>query len=329
MKRKITQVTIVALAITMMSVISLGFIEIILRLFPEINRRSFYKVSWNHWKIGDDLKKLQEASDFYVKSYTYDTDIGYVKGDFIENIETLDDAKTPKNFNILILGDSVSETGTYVDKLTNIMDKDHTPKIDIVNAGVMGYDTKMEYEFLKKYGLSYNPDMVILQFNVNDFHGTPFIMKQRDGTWIAYDREYSGISVNQFFFERSELYKLYVTTLMRHRRKHVSPVEAVKPFLEAMNVLVKRNGTAFVVVYFPLFTDRDERDKSHTTFFDIVRELGIENNVLDLTAAYDKYNTEQISKDEWHPNVRGDQIAAEEIYKYIKPLIGKSTDESP
>lgn len=329
MKKRGVHSVVMTLAMVMMFFASLGSLEIVLRVFPDINRRNFYKVSWNHWKVGDDLKKSKEASDSYTQRYVYDADIGYVKKDFIENANVLGDSNSPKNFNILILGDSVSDTGTYVDKLKTMVDKDYAPSVDIINAGVVGYDTKMEYEFLKKYGLSSEPDLVVLQFNVNDFHGTPLIMKQQDSTWVAYDQEFAGVSVSQSLFERSELYKLYITTLMRYRRKSVSPIATVKPFLDKTNTLLKSKDTEFFVVFFPLFSDKKERDKLHTHFLNIAHELRLDNSVIDLTPVFDAYTNEQISIDAWHPNAQGDQIAAEETYTYIKPLIEKSKEATP
>ncbi len=43
-------------------------------------------------------------------------------------------------------------------------------EFEIVNAGIPGYTTYQELEFLKIYGLEMNPDMVILGFVFNDVY---------------------------------------------------------------------------------------------------------------------------------------------------------------
>lgn len=49
-------------------------------------------------------------------------------------------------------------------------DKTAVPDIEIINAGVRGYTTYQELEFLKIYGLDMEPDLVVLGFVLNDLY---------------------------------------------------------------------------------------------------------------------------------------------------------------
>lgn len=74
---------------------------------------------------------------------------------------------------ILGLGDSFAfGTGVEVEyiflrKLEDMLNKQQK-QCRVVNAGVPGYGTDQEYIFLKQEGIRYNPDLVIVNFYLND-----------------------------------------------------------------------------------------------------------------------------------------------------------------
>jgi len=82
-------------------------------------------------------------------------------------------------FRIMFLGDSLiwsSDTSSgklytevIEENLNNLFKTDKN--IEVINAGIPGYTTYQELEFLKVYGLDMQPDLVILGFVFNDvFH---------------------------------------------------------------------------------------------------------------------------------------------------------------
>ena len=81
-------------------------------------------------------------------------------------------------FRILFLGDSLvfdSETTSgllYTQVVEERLNKENKGKreIEIINAGIPGYTTYQELEFLKVHGLDMNPDLVILGFVFNDLY---------------------------------------------------------------------------------------------------------------------------------------------------------------
>jgi lysophospholipase L1-like esterase len=74
---------------------------------------------------------------------------------------------------VLVLGDSfVWGFGVEAEqRFTDILQREMKPtidKVEVINAGVSGWSTDQELLWLEKYGLDYNPDLVILLFYQND-----------------------------------------------------------------------------------------------------------------------------------------------------------------
>jgi lysophospholipase L1-like esterase len=84
--------------------------------------------------------------------------------------------KAPDVFRILFLGDSLvfygeTQSGAlYTQVLEENLNRVSQRPVEVVNAGVPGYTTYQELEFLKIYGLDMEPDLVILGFVFNDLH---------------------------------------------------------------------------------------------------------------------------------------------------------------
>jgi lysophospholipase L1-like esterase len=79
-------------------------------------------------------------------------------------------------FRLLFLGDSIAVYGdsrddTFVGHLrAELGQRPGGKRLDIINAGVRGYTNYQELLYLKKYGLKFQPDLVGLQFCLNDLH---------------------------------------------------------------------------------------------------------------------------------------------------------------
>lgn len=91
-------------------------------------------------------------------------------------------------YRILFLGDSftqgygVEENKAFprlVEKQLNDHYKGRT-KIEIINAGVPNYSPLIEYLYLKNEGLKFNPDLVILEFDLTDFSNDLSYSKEAD-----------------------------------------------------------------------------------------------------------------------------------------------------
>ena len=77
---------------------------------------------------------------------------------------------------VLVLGDSlVWGWGVEKEKIFfELLDNKYSDW-EFINAGVAGYGTDQQLLYLKQRGITYNPDVIILLFNQNDFRNNAFI----------------------------------------------------------------------------------------------------------------------------------------------------------
>ena len=186
---------------------SILLLEALLRAFSVNNNFYYRRLEWDHWRNPGTIS-------LYNKLYLYDDKLGYEKKDIHENIKNVLKS-SPSSYKILILGDSISQWGKYVEYFEDLLTERYNKQIKVINAGVMGYDTELEYRYLKYRGLQLNPNLVILQFCVNDFRGTPIIIKQKDGSWLALNGDKKIDKwVNPGFFARSKLYEFIALRIL-------------------------------------------------------------------------------------------------------------------
>ena len=87
----------------------------------------------------------------------------------------LDYDRTPGAFRILYLGDSVtfgfrlpSHEQSYPYQVEAVLEDRTAAAVETVNAGVGGYSPWQHYRYLKREGLRYQPDLIVLSFVLND-----------------------------------------------------------------------------------------------------------------------------------------------------------------
>lgn len=97
----------------------------------------------------------------------------------------------PKSgYRILALGDSFTLGQGEEAAYSYPVQLERLIKTEVINAGVSGYNTEQEYEFLKRYGLKYAPDLVMLGFYPNDAEPqnaitrSPYLEMEGVNIWI-------------------------------------------------------------------------------------------------------------------------------------------------
>jgi hypothetical protein len=127
------------------------------------------------------------------RAFQGDSDEGSTTNRFGFNDRDYPLTKEPGVFRILVVGDSVGWAGGLNNNYTNLLEnlferRDGSHKIDVVNTGYPGTHTGEQLMMLKKFGLQYNPDLVILGF----FAGNDF---------IEADPNRKRIVVNKYFLD--------------------------------------------------------------------------------------------------------------------------------
>lgn len=149
-----------ALKIVLVAVISFLLLEFLLLIFNDVLFRNSF--------------------------YIYDPDLGFkvrphfrwgenITNEFGFNDHDYPHQHQPGTYRILILSDSFNWAGGLEGNYTAILERKFAAefgegRVEVITAGYSATHTGEQLELLKKYGLQYNPDLVVLGFFVgNDF----------------------------------------------------------------------------------------------------------------------------------------------------------------
>lgn len=163
--------------------------------------------------------------------YQYDSDLGfrvrpYINGNnqFGFNDRDYPLQKDQNKFRLLVVSDSFNwaggKEGNYTALLENKFDNYYgKQQVDVINVGYPGTHTGEQLAMLKKYGLQYNPDLVVLGFFVgNDFRDADPERKRIivNGVYIDIDKEdeliifgYPIIGRSRFLMFLQQKYQVY------------------------------------------------------------------------------------------------------------------------
>ena len=96
----------------------------------------------------------------------------------------LDGDKPPDLFRVLVLGDSVAwPYDGFVTRLRERIQELHAGPAEVINAAIPGYTTYQQRHLLERDLMRLNPDLVILQYCLNDNH--QFLHRLNEtGRWL-------------------------------------------------------------------------------------------------------------------------------------------------
>ena len=135
-------------------------------------------------------------------------------------------------FRILVLGDSFMEAlqVDWEDSLPGLLDRDLAADgVEVITAAVSGWSTAKQVTYLERYGLAYEPDLVLLVMTLhNDFienRNLPFHSIE-NGLVVANPPEYMSVTqyaslkAKAFMSSHSHLFRLaFLTTQARARKQ--------------------------------------------------------------------------------------------------------------
>ena len=272
-----------------------------------------------------------------------------------DGFRDLDRARTrePGTFRILVLGDSVSfGYGVAFDATfarqaeAKLRARSGAPRFEVLNVGVSGYNPYTEAELLRGAGLDYGPDLVLVQFCVNDLNDPT--MHFDTSTMVALggipDAAYPDpelrartASLATGLMQRacrwSRLCELLaerllpagdqaamVATLAPHEQPSARELAWLEGLYMRMAADTRARGGELVLVVFPFQTQLEAGAPSMLQ--DALRKLGERAGivVVDLLPAFRRAAAaggEPLFLDLWHPTSRGHMVAAEEIVRAL------------
>lgn len=272
---------------------------------------------WEHWTFSgpDNWKEMKKR---YNLMFDYDKDIGFKRKDLYHT--TSFGTGKNKPIRILFIGDSVTQFSDFPYKLGDKFSRKYPNNpIEIINAGVMGYDTKMEYLFLKKYHEKIKPDIIYHQFCLNDFNTTPVVMKNND-SWMAYNAGSLTMSsrIKSPLFQYSKLYQFIVLQSLRMSLKEDSwhKEKRVKENLKKISTLVKNSNYKFKFLIFPYFKEKE--DPRFPLIMKISNEVLQKQSIVDLKERLVGEDKKLMSNDGTHLTREGGTLISDKIYSIFE-----------
>jgi lysophospholipase L1-like esterase len=264
--------------------------------------------------------------------------------------------KKPGTRRILFLGDSLIWSGetssgelytAVVERHLNSRPESRNPPVEIVNAGVPGYTTYQELEFLKIHGLDMKPDLVILGFVFNDLF-YPYLHRPTKHGLLSYDPESLLSSIDPHSVPGTLVGWSYLAHYFAYRGKNVLKKAAQRPvfpfeethdfylawksygwdhtpaLIGEMKTLLSEKGISLEVLVFPISDQVNDAYRSldeawvlypQRRIREICNAAGIP--MLDLTDPIYRNGGVTLFRDYVHLNGKGNDLVADELQKHL------------
>ncbi len=261
MKSKITSATLffvfLSLALVFSDMFSSTYIE------PKILENSI-----KDWRSFDDNFNNENC-------FKPSSDLGFepVWGNcsFPEILEEQNDSKVlgdedDDTFKIMILGDSNTNRANIGKPLEdNIISMGifKEKKVQVVKIGVESYNTKQEVSLFQDHLTKLNPDLLIIQFTLNDFDFSPVVLNLDGKLTFMSSPEEPSIKLNKFMFEKSSIYRvlLFKNILLDKKFENAGPstevwnskLASMNKSLDTLEHISSQNKTDLLFVIYPIF----------------------------------------------------------------------------
>jgi lysophospholipase L1-like esterase len=238
-------------------------------------------------------------------------------------------------FRIALLGDSVAAAIElpYEQRMSTLVQEalagEVTGDVEVLNFAVNGYNTLQEAMLLEELASRFDPDLLILQYCVNDFHpsGQPlrFFVRQSPSYAVEFLR-YQLMRLHPGFgYPPAEYWEeLY--------RTDDAGWDSVSRGFDRVIDYARKQGIKALLVIFPTVSHggwfEGDAVGRHERVAKLARSSGLD--VLDLLPVYAKQTVEELRFKPWdtfHPNALGHRLAAEAIVGKLSEM-GSGGDAS-
>jgi lysophospholipase L1-like esterase len=268
-------------------------------------------------------------------------------------------------YRILVVGDSLVWSGEtssgelyteVLERRLNSLLATGTASFEVINAGIPGYTTFQELEFLRIYGMKMEPDLVILGFVFNDnykYLHRPTRRGLLDSDASAHLYRFNPYTFPGILLARSYLAHIVVSlsemSWKRLLRRPVFPFERRTDFYLAwkeygwidthkligqMKSLVTAKGASLVVMVFPIRDQVDDEFRKLDEAFVLYPQTMIRRicddyaiPMLDLTDPIYKNGGVGLFKDYLHLNPRGNDLVAYDLENFLVKKLDPCGDQ--
>ena len=248
---------------------------------------------------------------------------------------------------IVVVGDSIGEGHRVPDEahiFARRMEKvlqDSGRSIEVLNFSVSGYNTQQEVATLREKALVYDPDLVILQYCLNDNNSlypgilNPLLDQLKDHQNVVShlasetNRKLVGSALYRFvkFNYFAEQQTLESDLLYERHKKYYSNKKSVEQSLVELSQLSSQHGFQVLVLVFPKFDPSDIRYENyrhqdqHTWISNLSESQNLK--VHDLLPALRRCASEArepraLFADSLHPTAEGHACVTASIIAYLQ-----------
>ncbi len=265
--------------------------------------------------------------------------------------EDLLDPDPPGSTHILFVGDSVTlgynlpARASFAWWTARMLNERH-PQLDVeaLNGGTCGYDMSQERNWFEEVGLGLDPDLVVLQFCMNDVAGQfdPTLPPSREQhveiVLAEPPNDWSGIQRAIFDIRRRMKYGSDLREAAR-RIEHFTLEEVIGPEppehvqraltyaledIDRIRATAEKKRKPLLFVIFPIFAQLDDPSdpgRPQQKLCSFAESKGM--HYLDLLPVYRRAIAEgatpqELLRDETHPSRLGHRVAARAIVEYIE-----------
>ncbi len=258
--------------------------------------------------------------------------------------------KAPGTVRILAIGDSytfgqgVLEPDIYHAVLKRELERTAPEgvKIEVINAGVPGYNFVQEVLWYRNYCVKFHPDIVLWGFNTNDGHAHPGYRVNALGVLTSTDQHREKANpliirkprqmwtLQDFLITHSQIARQFQSRILRHefRGKHPAtlnpprkffPMEVMNTYFQALETIIRNTDTPFLAVVFSMLRAQSKKQwKTGDWFISRCKSAGLP--CIDLQHVLDSRPIKEfrVHPTDYHPNAKAHRIYAEQIIKCLK-----------
>jgi lysophospholipase L1-like esterase len=250
--------------------------------------------------------------------------------------------KPPGVFRVLVVGDSVSwYQGGYVQLLRDALAARRDPLVEVINASTPGYTTHQESLLLARIADAVEPDVVIVQYCLNDNHRFLMLLAPEGGWLMTQEGRNALFPDGDGMLERFSRWSYLAFEIRKRLLAPAAPEGARRAWerdlhfktawqdsswpderatLLAMRDRARSGGASFLVLAVPwepqldpavLAPERDVALKPQRMLADVCAEADVP--LLDLAPAFEAHAGTRLYVDGIHLTREGHEIAAREI----------------
>ncbi len=254
-------------------------------------------------------------------------------------------AKRSDITRVLVLGDSVTEgSGVEQDQIFSHYVQDLLgSRYEVVNLGMSGLNTPQEIHVLEVDGLKYEPDVVVLNFVLNDcdfyseLRAAERFQNEKDARIgllgdMTVDPRLKRLlkSSALIYFLKTRIEYIQGRMSGKDEKNYYAALwenpecrKRIVSGFDRLHLLQQQHGFTVHVVLWPLLVDYAayEFGNIHSWVTDMAKQRGF--HVLDLRSVYASHPYRELqvtAEDNVHPNGKGHRLAAQAYVDWSRPL---------